>query len=51
MKTVLAYLIPFRYRMALGFAIKVTGTLVELLLPYILSHILKNVVKATGAVK
>ena len=46
MKTVLAYLIPFRRRMAVGFAIKVTGTLVELLLPYILSHILKNVVNS-----
>ena len=43
MKTVLRYLLPFRYRMTIGFGIKVTGTLVELLLPYILSHILKNV--------
>ena len=44
MKTVLRYLLPFRSRMAVGFGIKVTGTLVELLIPYILSHILKNVV-------
>ncbi len=30
--------------MAIGFCIKVTGTVIELLLPFILSHILKNVV-------
>ena len=46
MKTVLRYLLPFRRRMTVGFCIKVTGTLVELLLPYILSHILKNVVQS-----
>lgn len=44
MKIMLRYLKPFFGRMSLGLAIKVTGTLVELLLPYILSHILKNVV-------
>lgn len=30
--------------MSIGFAIKVAGTLAELMLPYILTHILKNVV-------
>ena len=44
MKTVLKYLLPYRWRMIVGFCIKVAGTLVELLLPYILSHILKEVV-------
>lgn len=44
MKTVLRYLAPFRFRMLIGFLIKVSGTLIELLIPYILSHILKNVV-------
>lgn len=44
MKIVLQYLKPFRVRMALGFCIKAVGTMVELLLPYILSHILKDVV-------
>ena len=44
MKTVLKYLFPYRWRMGVGFCIKVAGTLVELLLPYILSHILKEVV-------
>lgn len=44
MKTVLRYLKPFYFRMFFGFLIKVIGTLAELTLPYILSHILKNVV-------
>ena len=46
MKTILRYLAPFRTRMALGLSIKVSGTVVELLLPYILSHILKTVVSS-----
>ncbi len=48
MKTVLRYLRPFRCRMTVGFCIKVLGTLVELLLPYLLTHILRNVIK-TGS--
>lgn len=44
MRMIFRYLKPFRVRMAVGFCIKVTGTVVELLLPFILSHILKNVV-------
>ena len=44
MRTILRYLIPYRTRMTVGFCIKVVGTLVELFIPYILSHILKNVV-------
>ncbi len=44
MKTLLRYLLPYRGRMMLGFSVKVMGTLAELMLPYILSHILKNVV-------
>ena len=44
MKTVFKYLFPYRRRMALGLSIKISGTLVELLLPYILSHILDVVV-------
>ena len=46
MKKILSYLKPFKKRMCIGFSIKVTGTLVELLLPYILTHILKNVVSS-----
>ena len=44
MKTVLNYLRPLASRMSLGFCIKACGTLFELLLPYILSHVLKVVV-------
>jgi ATP-binding cassette subfamily B protein len=44
MKIMLRYLKPFYGRMSVGLIIKIAGTLVELLLPYILSHILKNVV-------
>ena len=44
MKRVFSYLYPFRYRMALGFLIKVLGTVAELLLPVVLTHILKTVV-------
>ncbi|MBQ4131190.1 MAG: ABC transporter ATP-binding protein [Clostridia bacterium] len=44
MRTVFKYLLPFKYKMTLGLFIKVVGTVVELFLPYILSHILKNVV-------
>ncbi|MBQ9106899.1 MAG: ABC transporter ATP-binding protein [Clostridia bacterium] len=45
MKTVLKYLKPFAGRMSVGLSIKIFGTIIELVLPYILSHILKNVVQ------
>ena len=44
MKFLLTYLNPFRNRMAVGFSIKVAGTVAELFLPYILTHILDNVI-------
>ena len=44
MKTVLKYLKGFYLKMTLGFIIKTLGTLAELTLPLILSHILKNVI-------
>ena len=44
MKSLLKYLKPVRARISLGVFIKVIGTLVELLLPAILSHVLKVVV-------
>ena len=44
MKLMLKYLRPYARRMSLGFSIKVGGTIAELLLPYILSHVLKVVV-------
>ena len=50
MSTLFKYLKPYLGRMSLGFFIKVSGTLAELMLPYILSYILKNVV-SFGSVK
>ena len=44
MRGILKYLKPFYNMMLGGFLIKTVGTLIELALPYILSHILKNVV-------
>ncbi len=43
MKTLLKYLKPFYAKMTLGFGIKTFGTVIELFIPYILSHILANV--------
>ncbi len=44
MKRILSYLKPFRLRMLVGFTIKVTGTMAELVLPYILTYILEDVI-------
>ncbi len=44
MKTLLQYLKPLAPRMSVGLIIKVAATMSELLLPYILSHILEFVV-------
>ena len=44
MKRILSYLIPYKTRMIIGFCIKTIGTLAELFLPYILSHILEKVI-------
>ena len=45
MRTILSYLKPHRRFMCLSLSIKVVGTLMELALPYILSHIIQNVIK------
>ncbi len=44
MKTVLKYLNGYYGRMSIGLVIKILGTLSELIIPYILSHILENVI-------
>lgn len=44
MRTVIGYLKEFYARMALGFGIKFLGTIAELMLPFILSHVLANVI-------
>ena len=45
MKLMIRYLRPFFKAMLLGLSIKITGTVLELVLPYILSYILENVVE------
>ncbi len=45
MRHILTYLKPFKNRIILGFSIKTFGTLAELLLPYILTHILDKVIR------
>ncbi len=45
MKTLLKYLKAYYGRMVLGFIIKTVGTLSELMIPYILSHVLENVIE------
>ncbi len=44
MKLLLEYLKPYKWYIALSLVIKTAATLVELFIPYILSHILDNVV-------
>ena len=44
MKRILSYLLPLKKRLAVGFAIKVIGTVAELFIPFLLTHILKNVI-------
>ncbi len=43
MRLIFHYIRPYRGRMALGISIKLGGTVVELLLPYILAHIIDDV--------
>lgn len=52
MKLLLKYLKPFRWFIALTLTIKTLATLVELFIPYIMSHILDNVVptKEVGSI-
>ena len=44
MKWVFTYLKPLRRRICLGVAVKVVGTLAELMIPFLLTHILENVI-------
>lgn len=48
MKLVIKYLKPFGISLLIGFCIKVAGTVAELALPYILSHMLDVVVPANA---
>ena len=49
MRLIVSYLKPYKMRMAMGFSIKMIGTIAELLLPFILSYILENVIKTMRA--
>ena len=49
MKWILSYLSPLRTRIAVGVTVKTVGTLSELMIPFLLSHILENVI-TLGAV-
>ncbi len=44
MKWIFTYLKPQRARIALGLCIKITGTVSELFIPFLLTHILENVI-------
>ncbi len=44
MKWVFAYLAPLRLRITVGTFIKIIGTLAELMIPFLLSYILENVI-------
>ena len=44
MKWIFTYLKPLRTRIAVGTLIKIIGTLAELMIPFLLSHILENVI-------
>ncbi len=44
MKQIFSYLVPYRARMAVGFAIKVAATIVELLIPWALSVMVDRVI-------
>ena len=44
MKWVFKYLSPLRARIALGITVKIIGTLAELMIPFLLSYILENVI-------
>lgn len=44
MKWVLSYLKPLRRRITVGTIVKIIGTVAELLIPFLLTHILENVI-------
>lgn len=44
MKRVFAYLLPYRAKMLLGLCIKISGTVAELVIPFLLTYILEEVI-------
>jgi len=51
MKWIFTYLKPLRARIAAGTMIKVIGTVAELMIPFLLSYILENVIESNDAKK
>ena len=51
MKWVFTYLKPLRSRITVGTTIKVIGTISELMIPFLLSHILENVIHTNSTSK
>ena len=51
MRWVLSYLKPLRSRIAIGTSVKVIGTVAELIIPFLLSHILENVIESNNVNK
>ena len=51
MKWVLEYLKPLRKRISIGITIKIIGTVAELMIPFLLSYILDNVIKSNDPKK
>ncbi len=49
MKWIFTYLKPLRGRIAVGTLIKIIGTLAELMIPFLLSHILENVIQTNDS--
>ena len=49
MKRIFGYLKPYYLRMAVGFAIKFTGTIAELMIPWVLSHMIDYVIPRQDA--
>ena len=51
MNWVFSYLKPLRSRMILGTFVKIIGTMAELIIPFLLSYILENVIDSNNIVK
>ncbi len=51
MKWVFSYLKPLKARISLGITVKIIGTLAELIIPFLLSYILENVIEKNDVSK
>lgn len=51
MKWVFAYLKPLRARITVGILVKIIGTVAELMIPFLLTHILENVISTNNVGK